>query len=136
LIVVDASIVVALILREDNVRDAPTVYDALTADSLTVPAHWPAEVANALWANRRRGRIPPHRLKTIIAEIFAFAPAVDPAPSPDRIELLVEFAETENLTVYDAIYIQLALISDASLATIDAAMRACARRFNIPLLPA
>ena len=136
MIVVDASLIIAIVLREANVANAASVFDTLQADPLTVPAHWPAEVANALWANRRRGRISVDDVNEIVEDIFAFQPVIDPAPPPDRIPFLVAFAETEKLTIYEAIYVQLALAYDAVLGTIDAEMRACARRFDIPLLPA
>jgi predicted nucleic acid-binding protein len=48
LIVVDASLIVALILREDNVADPASVYKFLRTAQVSVPAHWPAEVATAL----------------------------------------------------------------------------------------
>ena len=136
MIVVDASLVIALILREDNVDRSDLVYGALQAGQLMVPAHWPAEIANALWANQRRGRIPIGRLDDIIEELFSFKPIVDVAPTAERISSLVQFAEVEKLTVYDAIYVQLARACNASLATIDRDMRACAQRLDIPLLPA
>jgi predicted nucleic acid-binding protein len=135
LIVVDASLVIALILREDNVNEAASVYGALQIDLLIVPAHWPAEIANALWANQQRDRIPPGKIDVILEDVFSFKPIIDAPPSGERIASLIQFAETEKLTVYDAIYVQLALTRDASLATIDTDMRACARRLNIPLLP-
>lgn len=136
MIVVDASLVIALILREDNVDRSELVYSALQAEQLTVPAHWPAEIANGLWANQRRGRIRAGRLDIIVEELFSFKPIIDAAPSAEQIPFLVQFADAEKLTVYDAIYVQLALNCNASLATIDADMRSCARRLDIPLLPA
>jgi predicted nucleic acid-binding protein len=48
---------------------------------------------------------------------------------------MVQFAQREKLTVYDAIYVQMALELDATLATVDADMRQCAEQLNIPLLP-
>lgn len=135
MIVVDASLIVALILREDNVAEPAFVYDALRTGEIAVPAHWPAEIANALWVNQRRGRMPAGVLNTAVEYLIAFNPRIDAAPSLERIPILVQFAEKEMLTVYDAIYVQLALSYNASLATIDGDMRACARRLNIPLLP-
>jgi predicted nucleic acid-binding protein len=136
LIVVDASLIVALILREDNVGDPGLVYDAMRATQIIAPAHWPVEIANALWANRRRGRISADNLSAAVDYLIAFKPRIDPAPSFAHVPALVQFADNEKLTVYDAIYVQLALASNARLATIDGDMRACAKRLNIPLIPA
>lgn len=136
MIVADASLIVALILREDNVADPVSVYDLLRTTQLSVPAHWPAEVANALWTNKRRGRITAEMVSTAAAHLMAFKPRIDAAPSVDRMPALVQFAERERLTVYDAIYVELALSNNATLATIDSDVRQCARRLDIPLLPA
>ncbi len=67
--------------------------------------------------------------------LFRIKPTIGAAPSLDEITSLIQFAEDESLTVHDAIYIRLALESNASLATIDADMRRCAQRLNIPLVP-
>ena len=136
MIVADASLIVALILREDNVADPASVYDLLRTMPLSVPAHWPAEVANALWANKRRGRITAEMVSTAAEYLAAFKPSIDAAPALERMPALVQFAEREQLTVYDAIYVQLALSTNAWLATIDSDVRDCARRLDIPLIPA
>ena len=136
MIVLDASLVVALILREDNVADSVSIYDLLLATQLSVPAHWPAEVANALRANKRRKRITADMIGTATEHLAAFKPRIDAPPSLDGMPALVQFAERERLTVYEAIYVQLALSNNASLATIDKDVRACAKRLNISLLPA
>ena len=136
MIVADASLIVALILREDNVADPVSVYDLLRTTPLSVPAHWPAEIANALWANKRRGRITAEMVSTAVEYLVTFRPRIDAAPSVERLSALVQFAEREKLTVYDAIYVQLALSSNASLATIDSDVRAAARRLDITLIPA
>lgn len=136
MIVVDASLIVALILREDNVPDPASVYDLLRTTPISVPAHWPAEVANALWANKRRGRITADMVSTAVDYLIAFKPSIDAAPSLDRMIALMQLAEREKLTVYDAIYVQLALSNNASLATIDDDVRASARRLDIRLVPA
>jgi predicted nucleic acid-binding protein len=136
LIVVDASLIVALVLREDNVADPDLIFDLLRTTQISVPAHWPAEIANALWSNKRRGRITAEMVNDAAQYLSAFKPRIDAAPKPDRMPALVAFAEREHLTVYDAIYVELALSSNASLASIDADVRQCARRLDIPLLPA
>jgi predicted nucleic acid-binding protein len=135
LIVPDASLIIALVLREANVDNADSVFEALRSDHVSVPAHWSAEVANALWVNRRRRRISTEQIATVIESLAAFDPNVADPPSLERIASLIQFAGEEKLTVYDAIYVQLALAQNATLGTIDMAMRASAKRLNIRLLP-
>ena len=136
MIVVDASLIVALILREDNVADPASIYDLLRTTQIGVPAHWTAEVANALWTNKQHGRITAEMVSTAVEYLVTFKPIIDAAPSIERLPALVQFAEREKLTVYDAIYVQLALSTNSSLATIDGDVRDCAQRLGIPLIPA
>ena len=136
MIVLDASLIVALILREANVPDGDSVYTALEAEALTVPAHWTAEIASALGVNHRRGRISADDVSAAVQRLLVFRPTIDPAPPMGDIPDLLQFAAGEKLTIYDAIYVQVALRLDAVLATVDEAMRASARRHGIVLLPA
>jgi predicted nucleic acid-binding protein len=135
LIVLDASLIVALILREANVQDGDAVYDALEDETLAVPAHWPAEIARALSVNHRRGRMSTENVAAAIDRLLVLKPAVDPAPPLGDLPDLLQFAAAERLTIYGAIYVRLAMRSDAMLATLDEAMRMSAKRHDISLLP-
>ena len=51
MIVIDASLTIAIILREDNVADHDLVYDTLRGEPITVPAHSSASApATNSWA--------------------------------------------------------------------------------------
>ena len=74
-------------------------------------------------------------VSTAVEYLVTFRPRIDAPPSIERLSALVQFAEREKLTVYDAIYVQLALSNNSSLATIDSDLRDCARRLHITLIP-
>jgi predicted nucleic acid-binding protein len=135
LIVLDASLIVALILREANVPNGDAVYDALGGETLAVPAHWPAEIASALSVNHRRGRISAKNVAVAVEKLLVLKPTVDPAPPLADIPDLLQLTAAEQLTIYDAVYVQLAMKLDAMLATVDEAMRMSAKRHDISLLP-
>jgi predicted nucleic acid-binding protein len=136
LIVADASLMTAWLLNENDVVVAEDVYDMLAEETLLVPAHWPLEIGNALAMNLRRGRIPRETLATIEDRLESFVIVVQPAMAPGDIGPLVAFATEHKLTTYDACYVQLAGQNNAALATLDADMRAAAKRLAINLLPA
>ena len=54
----------------------------------------------------------------------------------EHFETLLRFAQTQRLTFYDALYVQLALEADATLATLDENMRKSAVQLGLKLLPA
>jgi predicted nucleic acid-binding protein len=63
----------------------------------------------------------------IVVEPFDFARHVAP---------LVEFASAQNLTFYDAAYVQIAIERSIPLGTLDSDMRRAAHLLGIRLFPA
>ena len=136
MIVADTSLMISWLLNETDVVVAEDVYNLLAEETLLVPAHWPVEIGNALGVNVRRGRIPPELLNAIQERLNKLVVVVERSVSPADIVSLVSFAGDQNLTAYDACYVQLAAETHAPLATLDRQMRTAARKLNINLLPA
>lgn len=136
MIVLDASLLIARLLDAHIAGLDGDIYDQLNTTQLIVPAHWPVEIANALRTNVRRGRITPTDFDFIAAFLAKLEVTISPPSSLESIAVLVRFAITHNLTAYDAAYVQVAMEQGAVLATVDADMRAAAKRFDIPLFPA
>lgn len=135
MIVVDASLMIAWLLQEDRVLLVPDVYETLPARDIFVPAHWPVEVANALLSNVRRRRVAVDKIESILSGLSLFRIQVDPPISVEQLATLTHFAASQNLTVYDASYVQLAVEEKAPLATLDEDMRAAARKLRVALVP-
>ena len=126
----------ARILREPPAALDHDLFALINTSQIVVPGHWPTEIANALRTNIRRGRITPSEIEAVASFLAMFEITVN-APLPlDEIGPLTSFSLTQQLTAYDAAYVQLALDRGARLATLDQAMRAAAQRLNVPLLPA
>ena len=136
MIVADTSLMISWLLNETYVVVAEDVYNLLAEETLLVPAHWPVEIGNALAVNARRGRIPPELLNAIQERLNKLVVVVEGSVSPADIVSIVGFAGDQNLTAYDACYVQLAAQNRAPFATLDRQMRTAARRLNINLLPA
>ena len=136
MIVLDASLIIARILREPHNGLDQDLFTFLDANPIIVPSHWPVEIANALRTNLRRGRIGQSDMEAIVGFLSNFELTVSAPVQLDEIEALTAFAVTQQLTAYDAAYIRIAIEHVARLATVDQAMRAAARRLGIPVLPA
>lgn len=113
-IVVDASAAVAFL--NDDAGWAVLWERWVSGDALLIaPAHFPAEVGNALLRSARMSALEAaNRLERL------FASGVETA---DRglagvLEAL-ELADRYGLTVYDALYLHLAIDTNAELATLD-----------------
>ena len=134
MIVVDASFIIAHVLGEDAAVEQANLIETLRQGRLIAPAHWLAEISNALVTNVRRKRISLEDVELILRELATYNVEVQPAFAGDAAGL-VAFASEQNLTAYDAAYVMLAMDLKAPLATLDKAMRYAAHRLNINVLP-
>jgi predicted nucleic acid-binding protein len=136
LIVLDASLIIAHVLGESTIAVDTSIFDTLKGDRVTVPAHWSAEVANALTNNARRGRLSQADITLILKQIDVFDIEFAEPLRAEELSNLIAFATDQQLTAYDAAYVMLALSLGAKLATLDNAMRRAAGGLSVDVLPA
>jgi predicted nucleic acid-binding protein len=135
-IVVDASVIVAMFLDESESLGDDDTFETLAEEQLLVPAHWHAEVGNAFVTNVRRGRLPAARLTYAMTNLAALNVTTQPAPRTEEIEAIVVSAVKSRLTYYDELYVRLAESSKSQLFSFDEAMRAAARQRGVDVVPA
>jgi predicted nucleic acid-binding protein len=130
-IVVDASVVIARLLGEQHPRLSATILRRLDEDRWVVPALWWFEVRNALMINERRRRLTEEETVGHLEELGKVAVNVDREPEE---EALMALARRHRLTVYDAVYLELALRERLDLATLDATLAEAARREGVAVI--
>jgi predicted nucleic acid-binding protein len=135
LIVLDASVAVEWLLAEKSQSISTSVHQSILTEPLLVPSHWPLEISNTLRPDLRDRKISIPDFHYIMERLDRLDIHVQLPLTLDEIGPLTDFSVTHRLTAYDAAYVQLALQHNASLATLDGAMRAAAQQLNIPLLP-
>ena len=118
-IVVDASVAVAWLLEDEDEPDTVAPLRALMARETFVPQLWHVEIRNALLSAERRGRITPDQVAERLADLKTLSIRTDQEPDFDA---TLELARDHRLTFYDALYLELAIRRDASLATLDNAL--------------
>jgi predicted nucleic acid-binding protein len=127
-IVVDASVMVEVI-RGDESRLRLAQGWAQEEALLLAPLHFRAEVANALL---RSARLPANEVSLAAGELDRSG--VEPA---DRgltgLQDAIDLADRHGLTVYDALYLQLAIDVDGELATLDKELRRAAEAEQVAL---
>jgi predicted nucleic acid-binding protein len=128
--VLDASVVIAWTLREDDPR-ANLAWDRARIDDASVPTLWWFELRNALIVNERRGRIKELQTARFLREISRLPITMDRAPDETGVLIL---ARRHRLTVYDAAYLELALRKALPLASLDAQLAAAARSETVLLI--
>ncbi len=80
------------------------------------PQIWWAELRNGLLVAERRGRISPAGTDAALAALDDLPITLDHTPHG---AMVLRIAREHNLTVYDAMYLELALRLDGPLATLD-----------------
>jgi predicted nucleic acid-binding protein len=135
LIVVDASLMTAWLLNEPTLTSRFDIHEILADKPVVVPSHWPIEIGNALCTNLRGGRLGPRDFHMIVDRLDLLEIHVEPSIEFDDVISLAQFAAAQELTAYDAAYVQLAQERRFTLATLDKAMRRAADRLGVSLLP-
>lgn len=132
-IVIDASITGVFLLSDEITDHSAAIRAQLLRSDLIFAAHWQLEVASILVKAVRRQRLPPADRTSRLAEVDEMLAAgrVEGAATPRAI---FDLAMLSGLTVYDAVYLELAERLDATLATNDDALIAVARTRGVPVL--
>ncbi len=124
-LVVDASVAVAWVSEAEEHPYVRAVRQALGADPYVVPLLWHWEVANVLMGFERRGLcddagaiyrrlVRETQLETRTGDLFSRASEIN-------------LARRHRLSVYDAVYLALAISERTPLATLDRDLIAAAR---------
>jgi predicted nucleic acid-binding protein len=133
--VLDASVTLAWCFADESTAQTEAILDLLAngAEAIT-PAIWPFEVANALLVGQRRKRISVAQVTSVLRRIAALPIAVDPVRLDHAFGHVLSFARQEQLTEYDASYVELALRETLPLATLDDELRRAAKNAGIALV--
>ncbi len=100
-----------------------------------VPAIWHVEVGNALLVQTRRKRLLPASAAEAFERFPTLATEVDTETTGLGWRNGLRLAERHRLTLYDAVYLELAQRRDLPLATLDRELQAAARAEGVPLVP-
>jgi predicted nucleic acid-binding protein len=133
-LVLDASVVLAVVLQGSNRRHAAEILASAAENGATVPSLWLLEVGNALLMAERRNLIPAEERLAALRELGRLPITVDGETAARAWREAFSLAERYRLTLYDATYLELSLRLGLALATFDAAIQKAARSANVALL--
>ncbi len=117
-VVVDAGVVAAAFFREEH---ADSARDLLAGGaSLRAPDLIHAEVANVVWKRRARGEINEGEAGQLLDDVLKLP--LEVTPSERLAAPALQLALRTGLTVYDCLYLALAVRDDAVVVTADRKM--------------
>ncbi len=130
MIAVDASLIGAFILKEEGWED----YAAILENALTVD-HAAKEVSDAIWKAYIQRYIGLEDVKTKLEALKKlFSKSLTLFPEIDLLDGAMEIALSHGISIYDSLYIALALAEKASFCSLDEPQSSIARRLGAPLV--
>lgn len=115
LCVVDASVVAAAFFREQYAAAARAVLTS--GDELHAPDLIHAELANVIWKRHGRGEIDDVEARELLTDILRLPLQI--TPSAELVEPALELALRARRTVYDCLYLVLAVRTNSAMITAD-----------------
>ncbi|HEY3888063.1 MAG TPA: type II toxin-antitoxin system VapC family toxin [Caulobacteraceae bacterium] len=133
-LVLDASMTIAWLFDDENIEAAHGVMRRVATEGAIVPSLWRLEVANVLRNAVRRGRCDEAYADRSLQRLSRLAITPDSETDARAWQETRLLAREENLTLYDAAYLELALRSRRPLASCDVALVDAARRLGVEVL--
>lgn len=117
--VLDTSVTLAWCFEDEASPFADRVLHLLETGEAVTPAIWPLEVANALLVGERRHRIDGSGRVRFLELLRSLNVHSQPQPPFIAVGSLLELAKAQQLSAYDAAYLELAMREGVPLATLD-----------------
>lgn len=132
--VLDCSVTMAWVFPDEANDSTDALRESLLKDSAVVPVLWPIEVGNVLLAATRRGRISEDDWPRIRDALAALPIDFDPESCDRVLDSVLPIANEYKLSVYDAMYLELALRLGLPLATLDQELIAASKAAGVEVL--
>lgn len=131
--VIDASVVMAWCFEDEANPYADEVLESFTRATALAPIIWPLEVGNVLVMAERRERITAADVVRFLNLLRQLPIVVVEETAPRIFGEILPLARQQRLSVYDAMYLDLAMRSGLPLATQDAPLREAAVRCGVKI---
>lgn len=132
-VVIDNSMALAWVLPDEKNVRADAVLDRVTREGGYVPFIFRAEFGNGLTVALRSGRIDGVGRTVALDRMHNALNLVVDLAGVDRTREAVDLADYCGLTVYDALYLELALRMRVPIATFDKKLASAARKTAVDL---
>ncbi len=132
--VLDCSLTLAWVFRDQATKDTDRLLESLVDGRAFAPALWPIDVANAFLVATRRGSVESSEWPWIRHVLETLPITIDPVSGPHVWDAVVDTARAADVSVYDAMYVELAQRMRLPLATLDGALAAAARAAGVEAL--
>ena len=134
-VVLDASMTITWLFDDERTEAAHSIMLRVVADGAIVPSLWRLEVANVLRNAARRGRCDEAFIDHSLARLDRFKIKIDDETDLHAWGATRALSREQDLTPYDAAYLELAIRKRWPLASCDGDLVEAARRRSVEVLP-
>ena len=131
--VIDASAMLAWCFEDEKPRNADALMRRLVNGGMTAPSLFPLEVTNTLWSSERKKRVTWQQASAFVALVESLRIEIDLETPWRAWSEIRELSRREQLSTYDASYLELAIRRQATLATFDKALIRAAKSNKVPV---
>lgn len=132
-LVVDSSIALAWCFADENDTYADAIAALFPQIEVVVPSLWHLEIGNALMVGERRGRNTQADTVQWTSFLRSLPVVIDAETMTRAWSDTLSIARSQNLSAYDASYLELALRLGLPMATLDSKLKAAATTAGVPL---
>lgn len=133
--VIDCSTTMSLFLPDEKNPDyANIIHNQLKNKDCIVPSIWCYEIANVLLSCKKRNRLDDKQINKIANLIYKLPIDIENNNLHFIHDNVFNIASLNELSIYDASYIELAIRFNCSIATLDKKLIDIAKKLNIGLL--
>ena len=133
--VIDCSSTLSLFIPdEDNRKYKDKIFKLFKDARCVVPSIWLYEVNNVLLSCLKRGRLEKQQTHKIIESLSRLSVEIEDSNITSLHNDTYDLAFKNNLSFYDASYVNTAIRNKSSLATLDKKLAACAVKLNIEVI--
>lgn len=130
MIVVDASLIGAFILKEEGWED----YAGMLENALTVD-HAIKEVSNAVWKAYVRRHIGLDDVKNKLEALkLLFSKNLTTFSEMELLDEAMKIALSHRISIYDSLYLALALTNRTDFSSLDEAQLSVAKKLGVPII--
>ncbi len=132
--VLDASMTMAWHFRDEETAQTAAAEQMTIDHTVVVPSHWIAEVGNTLRIGEKRRNVTIAETARFVERLDLLMLVIDEASGLDLMARVLPLARAHDLTVYDALYLELAERRGLPLASLDKALCSAARHVGVPVI--
>lgn len=133
--VIDCSVTMFLFLHDEkNTHYTNTIYQQLESKDCIVPSIWCYEIANVLLSCKKRNRLDDKQINEIANLICKLPIDIENNNLHFIHNNVLNIASLNELSIYDASYIELAIRFNCSIATLDKKLIDIAKKLNVGLI--